>query len=227
MDDIEEVSIPFKREGLSEHIRKHGNVPCLCASFNSLQTGRSFRTQAQPDQNPDVDKSFNSLQTGRSFRTIRIEASHTLDPRFNSLQTGRSFRTSQLKKSTRLPLSCFNSLQTGRSFRTTYTLRCYKIVTCIVSIPFKREGLSEQSFYSHSSSFTVTGFQFPSNGKVFPNGIQLVKKSNEPATMFQFPSNGKVFPNATAPATAPASPLLFQFPSNGKVFPNPSNQFRI
>ena len=38
-------------------------------------------------------------------------------------------------------------------------------------------------------------FQFPSNGKVFPNEstVNLLKEMGEE---FQFPSNGKVFPNA-------------------------------
>ncbi len=83
------VSIPFKREGLSERILIQ--IQFLILSFNSLQTGRTFRTMSS------ALPSFNSLS-------------------FNSLQTGRTFRTNEN------PLS---------------------LLVRIVSIPFKREGLSE------------------------------------------------------------------------------------
>ena len=89
------VSIPFKREGLSEHLSNlvflanweskfqfpsNGKVfPNMiypgtwsCSScFNSLQTGRSFRTKCMLLLTTRVWFSFNSLQTGRSFRTNR------------------------------------------------------------------------------------------------------------------------------------------------------------
>ena len=85
------VSIPFKREGLSE--------PNFAAPMGI-----------------SVDR-FNSLQTGRSFRTTSEEVSITSYRCFNSLQTGRSFRTI-VQSLVGLVILCFNSLQTGRSFRT-------------------------------------------------------------------------------------------------------------
>ena len=48
-----------------------------------------------------------------------------------------------------------------------------------VSIPFKREGLSELKI-DQRQTLEEFMFQFPSNGKVFLN---LIKKSNEPATI--------------------------------------------
>ena len=113
-----------------------------------------------------------------------------------------------------------------------------------VSIPFKREGISEpESFLPGAEE---QGFQFPSNGKVFPNlgdrTLSLIIRSG----VFQFPSNGKVFPNMLRNTNRSETILLsfnslqtgryfrteclsfeiptetesFQFPSNGKVFPN-------
>ena len=86
-----EVSIPFKRESpfgrgretplFTRHVR-----------FNSLQTGKSFRT-SRSSQSYDRETSFNSLQTGKSFRTVPHLRIHPIESRFNSLQTGKSFRT--------------------------------------------------------------------------------------------------------------------------------------
>ncbi len=88
------VSIPFKRES-PFGLKKKGGA--LCASlffcFNSLQTGKSFRTGSRT-RHSVVGRSFNSLQTGKSFRTAAQEANNQIfTSRFNSLQTGKSFRT--------------------------------------------------------------------------------------------------------------------------------------
>ena len=65
----------------------------------------------------------------------------------------------------------------------------------IVSIPFKREGISELKEISHEQHDYLRTFQFPSNGKVFPNGRGIKIFQNAKRNVFQFPSNGKVFPN--------------------------------
>ena len=64
----------------------------------------------------------------------------------------------------------------------------------------------------------IRSFQFPSNGKVFPNK-GLPRSEESLSKGFQFPSNGKVFPN-TIDAIEKKFGIEFQFPSNGKVFPN-------
>ena len=113
--------------------------------------------------------------------------------------------------------SSFNSLQTGRSFRTMKKVKgtCFGVL--LVSIPFKREGLSEPK--SLDSAITrVDEFQFPSNGKVFPNDES--NKTEVFGLRFQFPSNGKVFPNWSKKDAKHGRWHVFQFPSNGKVFPN-------
>ena len=163
------VSIPFKREGLSEPVLALLFSAFISTRFNSLQTGRSFRTEMHYPDREYEEYCFNSLQTGRSFRTCgEWKQRHIGVKGFNSLQTGRSFRT--------------------RGF-----------IDTVMAINRK--------------------FQFPSNGKVFPNSddpdeIKAILK-------FQFPSNGKVFPNIFESIKKDkVLLLLFQFPSNGKVFPN-------
>ena len=75
---------------------------------------------------------------------------------------------------------------------------------CRVSIPFKQ--------------VRSDWFQFPSNGKGFPNVMMMKKRAIE-ITLFQFPSNGKGFPNMFDPYDALTN-MTFQFPSNGIGFPN-------
>ena len=119
----------------------------MVISFNSLQTGKSFRTQARTSKKEKENESFNSLQTGKSFRTgdqePRVDSAVL---RFNSLQTGKSFRTKFLRRQSGEEdfARSFNSLQTGKSFRT-------KVPTT----PAKVSAL----------------FQFPSNGKVLSDEL--------------------------------------------------------
>ena len=92
-------------------------------SFNSLQTGRSFRTSAS-SMTPSSLMCFNSLQTGRSFRTAFLKSSLRSAIKFQFPSNGKVFPNSKTRrrKKTRSVL-CFNSLQTGRSFRTHLKIR--------------------------------------------------------------------------------------------------------
>ena len=113
---------------------------------------------------------FQFPSNGKVFPNVEEEDTDSPeDASFNSLQTGRSFRTIRLIKLNLGGLICFNSLQTGRSFRT----------------------------FSVRNRWHLPGikFQFPSNGKVFPNFHLHRDVACVCSIRFQFPSNGKVFPN--------------------------------
>ena len=113
-----------------------------------------------------------------------------------------------------------------------------------VSIPFKRERLSEQICYAHCRSFLWGfGFQFPSNGKGFPNRRDWINTTKRDLG-FNSLQTGKAFRTRLYAALGLALALsfnslqtgkafrtgrdrhvsgayrLFQFPSNGKGFPN-------
>ena len=123
--------------------------------------------------------------------------------RFNSLQTGRSFRTEDRMLFTRPPNPIsFNSLQTGRSFRTHDEITDNSIIRR-VSIPFKREGLSEQGFKIMLKQLFAIAFQFPSNGKVFPNSVyeKILDKSG--LLSFNSLQTGRSF--RTAPSANPVT----------------------
>ncbi len=135
----------------------------------------------------------------------------------------------------------FYSLQAGRRFQTPYPADGCDVCEG-VSIPFKREGVSElnlllreliillSSFYSlqtgrrfqtvHSPIETSVYFTFlfPSNGKAFPN-ISFSHFTCDYTKQFLFPSNGKAFPNYIEGDYCKVC-WEFLFPSNGKAFPN-------
>ena len=63
------VSIPFKREILSELTMTLINPYTSPVSFHSLQTGNTFRTEVTNNLKVIRIISFHSLQTGNTFRT--------------------------------------------------------------------------------------------------------------------------------------------------------------
>ena len=136
---------------------------------------------------------FNSLQTGKPFRTQEIPAYEKALLRFNSLQTGKPFRTQSSVRLWFLPSLpfCFNSLQTGKPFRTEGVTRYLFLVGLQVSIPFKREspfGHDDREFFPVKVSTVSIPFKRESP---FGPCIAVAKKSAQIFPLFQFPSNGK------------------------------------
>ena len=87
-------------------------------SFNSLQTGRTFRTEIKGWGFREVVK-FQFPSNGKDFPNKQPKGCKDWEYFcFNSLQTGRTFRTNAPTSSRRHLKQCFNSLQTGRTFRT-------------------------------------------------------------------------------------------------------------
>ena len=62
----------------------------------------------------------------------------------------------------------------------------------MVSIPFKREGISELVSEMAGKKFTGDGFQFPSNGKAFPNR-KTVERMAEVYNRFNSLQTGRHF----------------------------------
>ena len=160
-------------------------------SFNSLQTGRTFRTSDR-SHNAQVIQCFNSLQTGRTFRTTKTAqlsktAAHTVSIPFKREGLSELYRM-LLKYYSRL---CFNSLQTGRTFRTLMETTDGITQPSLVSIPFKREGLSEQTARNRIQHRPRVSIPFKREG--LSERLLILQQDN--LHVFQFPSNGKDFPN--------------------------------
>ena len=88
----------------------------------------------------------------------------------------------------------------------------------MVSIPFKREGVSELVQKSVEGRIKRRTFLFPSNGKAFLN-LRVALNDVERAILFLFPSNGKAFLNYKGQYRQ-VKVVKFLFPSNGKAFLN-------
>ena len=86
--------------------------------------------------------SFNSLQTGRHIQSFTVsEDVKVSTTRFQFPSNGKAYPKDVKVSTTRKELAGFNSLQTGRHIQ-----RCTEVVTTaatMVSIPFKREGISK------------------------------------------------------------------------------------
>ena len=143
-----DVSIPFKRESVSEPI-----VTCLEGSANGLEEKFQFPSNGKAYLNifmchvlePLLNKSFNSLQTGKRIWTVISE------PTEATLATRVSIPFKRESVSER-------SLSPPRRSRRSS-----------VSIPFKRESVSEQEDPPYMAELWARRFQFPSNGKAYLN----------------------------------------------------------
>ena len=136
-------------------------------SFNSLQTGKSFRTQCGKQRINGTTLSFHSLPTGKSFRTCEGCDNIILEVR-------------------KFPFPSNGKVLSDRRKRWNGNDCSYR-----VSIPFQREspfGLYTERFMRAKCIV----FQFPSNGKVYSK-CQLSRNAANWETLFQFPSNGKVY----------------------------------
>ena len=185
------VSIPFKREGVSGRRRSRGGISSEhSVSIPFKREGVSGLDRGYKTSERLVTTSFNSLQTGRCIWTDRgYKTSERLKPSFNSLQTGRCIWTrAKIRKN---PPACFNSLQTGRCIWTTFTVSRGSTSVPLVSIPFKREGVSGPG---HRAKTIKTPFKvsipFKREGVSGPETAQTQEAAQE---TFQFPSNGKVY----------------------------------
>ena len=161
-------------------------------------------------------KRFNSLQTGRCFRTLTFFCSDLTNDvvsipfKREGVSELAYLGTLGVLQKVSIPFK-----REGVSERNTKktTLKNLK-----VSIPFKREGVSELSFHTTCNCFRIfVSIPFKREGVSEQNPTQ-----NYPGDglKFQFPSNGKVFPNTQRQRHRMGTTLTFQFPSNGKVFPN-------
>ena len=137
-------------------------------SFNSLQTGKAFRTNRESGNRPEPPtKSFNSLQTGKAFRTEKFGRFRDCAVVFQFPSNGKGFPNTLRVTSEPCHYPQFQFPSNGKGFPNYVPAGVNSRLVRVVSIPFKRERLSELKPIDLST--TTRPFQFPSNGKGFPN----------------------------------------------------------
>ena len=129
------------------------------AYLNTIRTpkpGREFR--------------FNSLQTGKRIWTEAPtrDWGHGLIA-FQFPSNGKAYLNMVRGQKTRDWVHDFNSLQTGKRIWTDAIAVVGEISNDFVSIPFKRESVSERSHGVAKYTRGGSKFQFPSNGKAYLN----------------------------------------------------------
>ena len=167
------VSIPFKREGLSEHTRLVLTEKGILIMFQFPSNGKDFPNYSQKCQHSKVKSRYVSIPFKREGLSEHRNTTWRGWKRvgFNSLQTGRTFRTGLIDLLNFEGSNGFNSLQTGRTFR-----------TYITYFPRRK---------------TMAKFQFPSNGKDFPNLSSPYHVANFKTESFNSLQTGRTFRTKT------------------------------
>ena len=115
-------------------------------------------------------KSFNSLQTGKCIQSERLSpAAFSSGLRFNSLQTGKCIQSYGLDEYGEVVYGGFNSLQTGKC------IQRLGFETFDIDSAMRFNSLQTGKCIQRPGKFCDKGlqprFQFPSNGKAYPKGI--------------------------------------------------------
>ena len=117
----------------------------LCASFNSLQTGKHIQTSSTLRLMNQCTILFQFPSNGKAHpnttKRLKLITAHN---RFNSLQTGKHIQTIYRTEVTRGAEESFNSLQTGKHIQTSLGIAVSSPLSG-VSIPFKRESTSKRT----------------------------------------------------------------------------------
>ena len=87
--------------------------------------------------------------------------------------------------------SIFRFPSNGKAYPKRILLRCLYLIRLLVSIPFKREGVSKgYKIKAESGRPTMVSIPFKREGVSKGKPQKFLR----PDTLFQFPSNGKVYP---------------------------------
>ena len=136
---------------------------------------------------------FQFPSNGKVFPNTALVALAYVTYSFNSLQTGRSFRTGTALFSLLNAGDEFQFPSNGKVFPNPIRKWEEETEAVNVSIPFKREGLSEPPSQNDIFIFDEVSIPFKREGLSEHEMLKVADDNSE----FQFPSNGKVFPNTT------------------------------
>ena len=169
------VSIPFKRESVSEHAHSDfADNPSL------VKVSIPFKRESVSEQVPKaLGRSgiygFQFPSNGKAYLNRTVQGRYRRDcwSGFNSLQTGKRIWTRSRWRFRNG--SDLVSIPFKRESVSELSVRVVEplLPSLRVSIPFKRESVSEPTFVRLTKEVVkVLKFQFPSNGKAYLNWFQ-------------------------------------------------------
>ena len=190
--------------------------PC----FNSLQTGNHIQSESDPSTYKYLLSRFQFPSNGKSYPKVVCGIPQQIlndDDSFNSLQTGNHIQRCISNRCICHPCDQFQFPSNGKSYPKITETELQEMIEKLVSIPFKREIISKESYWHHDPVETYEGFNSLQTGNHIQRHIDVVNQAT--ADRFQFPSNGKSYPKSNIEEWASIEDGKFQFPSNGKSYP--------
>ena len=191
----QKVSIPFKRESVSQAGRRADDNPHLRHVSIPFKRESVSQEARGNDRDVTVTSCFNSLQTGKRITSKIIHLSIFADLMFQFPSNGKAYHkqpnvptpTRCHRKVVSIPfkresvsqekLTAHHSLKKGdfvsipfkrESVSQVPTLIPLTLPLTLVSIPFKRESVSQvRAVVKGKRVLVIVGFQFPSNGKAY------------------------------------------------------------
>ena len=166
---------------------------------------------------------FNSLQTGRRIqRRTTCAVLESLITCFHSLQTGRRIQSILTDNETYAGSIQFQFPSNGKAYPKAPCAAPEAIQINLVSIPFKREGVSKALIFEDAQRLTGVPFQFPSNGKAYPKQKRNYRNRNR--NRFNSLQTGRriqsfVNCQATTLVAAVSIPFKREGVSKGRRFP--------
>ena len=113
-DEVETVSIPFKRESTCAHGSVLSDISAVAKSFNSLQTGKHMCTVLYPHSGIGYPVAFPFPSNGKAHVHYSTQTRSWKDfSKFQFPSNGKAHVHENFKEQT-LEKNSFNSLQTGK-----------------------------------------------------------------------------------------------------------------
>ena len=158
---------------------------------------------------------FNSLQTGKRIWTPVVSEEIIIPARFQFPSNGKAYLNALALAV--LAVGCeFQFPSNGKAYLNDSDDPYTRQDAC-VSIPFKRESVSELTAYANWHRHGVSFNSLQTGKRIWTNS----QADRQPQHfVFQFPSNGKAYLNALIKMAVNEDPYVFQFPSNGKAYLN-------
>ena len=158
------VSIPFKRESVSQAFILYPCIRYFFQCFNSLQTGKRITREAVIADAEITMNTFPFPSNGKADHKSELTTYHVKqNDKFPFPSNGKAYHKAEWAGSAGPFGSGFHSLQTGKPIQRIYRLPVWHRVSMF---PFPSNGKAyPKYFYRDDLLAAAAKFPFPSNGK--------------------------------------------------------------
>ena len=211
------VSIPFKRESLSQGYHRRQNTCPRTRSFHSLQTGKPIASLMKLTFERNWTHLFPFPSNGKAYRKSRCGSAR--DSRadcFHSLQTGKPIASYRGRRQCVLGVNSFHSLQTGKPIAR--HLNTHEHITEMWSFHSLQTGTPIARKFRHIRLCVPVSFHSLQTGKPIASGRFRTGQGNIRNVSIPFKRESLSQEYDLIPTTQEAFDIVFPFPSNGKAY---------